>query len=62
VVEVVDPGEDAGAGADGRAAGSQQRGEFAVDVGVIVDDSRRLILAVRAARDRSGTEPSITTR
>ena len=47
-VEVLDPGEDAGSGANGGGAGSQQRGQFAVDVGVIVDDSRRLILAVRA--------------
>jgi len=47
VVEVVDPGEDAGADAYGGPASPQQCGEFAVDVGVVISGGRRRILTIR---------------
>jgi hypothetical protein len=50
VVEIVDPGEDAGADADGGLACSQQCGEFAVDVGVVASGGRPRIPATRGYR------------
>jgi len=47
VVKVVDARENAGAGADGGASGSEQGGEFAVDVPVVIGDGGQIV----AARD-----------
>jgi hypothetical protein len=62
VVEVVDPGEDTGADADGGPACSQQRGEFAVDVGVVVSDGRPRILATRGYRGLGPVNAAATVR
>jgi hypothetical protein len=61
VVEVVDPGEDTRADADGGPAGSQQRGEFAVDVGAVVSDGRPRILATRGYRRGLGRVKAAAT-